>query len=218
MRREWSRRVEAEYGSAAIAQHLTLWLIQIGASPDLIRTGLRIVDDELVHAGECHQVVVACGAGAIMLDRDRLALQRHPGEPLEHDVLRACLSVFCLGETVAVPLFRALRDGCSVPLARRVLTRVLRDEVRHREFGWTLLEWLVALPLGAALITLAERELPAMLASVRDSYAPAHSEPCSGPERAWGLMPGASYREVFERTVEREYVPRFARLQIRCAG
>ncbi len=30
---EWLRRVEAEYRSAAIAQHLTLWLTQIGASP-----------------------------------------------------------------------------------------------------------------------------------------------------------------------------------------
>ena len=36
VRAEWARRVEAEYRSAAITQHLTLWLIQMGASPDLI--------------------------------------------------------------------------------------------------------------------------------------------------------------------------------------
>ena len=30
MRSEWARRVEQEYRSASIAQHLTLWLIQIG--------------------------------------------------------------------------------------------------------------------------------------------------------------------------------------------
>ena len=50
VRSEWLRRVEAEYRSAAITQHLTLWLIQIGASPDLLRAGLRIAGDELTHA------------------------------------------------------------------------------------------------------------------------------------------------------------------------
>jgi hypothetical protein len=34
VRDEWLRRVEAEYRSAVIAQHLGLWLLQIGASPD----------------------------------------------------------------------------------------------------------------------------------------------------------------------------------------
>src|SRR5579883_1834465 len=50
VRSEWLRRVEAEYRSAALTQHLTLWLIQVGASPDLVRAGLRIVRDEMTHA------------------------------------------------------------------------------------------------------------------------------------------------------------------------
>ncbi|MEO7331341.1 MAG: ferritin-like domain-containing protein, partial [Minicystis sp.] len=47
VRGEWLRRVQAEYRSAAVTQQLTLWLIQMGASPDLISAGLRIVRDEL---------------------------------------------------------------------------------------------------------------------------------------------------------------------------
>ena len=39
VRGEWRARIAAEYGSAAITQHLVLWLIQIGASPDLIDAG-----------------------------------------------------------------------------------------------------------------------------------------------------------------------------------
>lgn len=50
--------------------------------------------------------------------------------------------VFCLGETVAVRLFKRLREGATVPVARAALDRVLTDEVRHRDFGWLLLEWL----------------------------------------------------------------------------
>src|SRR5262245_36128671 len=58
---EWLRRVEAEYRSAARTQHLTLWLIQIGASPDLVRAGLRIAGDEIVHAEMSHRVFLAAG-------------------------------------------------------------------------------------------------------------------------------------------------------------
>ena len=67
---EWLRRVEAEYHSAAAAQHYTLWLIQAGASPDLIRDGLRIVEDELTHAELSYQVYKAAGGSSMpKLDR-----------------------------------------------------------------------------------------------------------------------------------------------------
>ena len=82
---EWLRRVEAEYRSAAITQHLTLWLIQIGASPDLIHAGLRIVKDELAHAELSHRAFVAGGGtGAPELVREvrqvRLAKQQIVGQ------------------------------------------------------------------------------------------------------------------------------------------
>src|SRR5690606_14127985 len=110
---EWLRRVEAEYRSAAITQHLTLWLIQIGASPDLISDGLRIVEDELAHAELSHAVFTdGGGTQAPHIVRESLALTRCPGDPLEIDVLRAGVDVFCLGESVAVPMFKDLRDKC----------------------------------------------------------------------------------------------------------
>src|SRR5690242_6190589 len=136
VRGEWLRRVEAEYRSAAITQHLTLWLLQIGASPDLVRAGLRIAADEIDHAELSHEVFQdAGGTAAPALARESLELRRTPGAPLEHDVARIGVEVFCLGETVAVPLFRELRAECTVPGARRALDRILRDEVRHRDFG-----------------------------------------------------------------------------------
>jgi len=106
VRTEWMRRVEAEYTSAAVTQHVTLWLIQIGASPDLIHGGMRIADDEIVHAELSHEAYVeAGGAQALQLVRERLGLRRTESDPLEYDVTRVALNTFCLGETVAVPLF-----------------------------------------------------------------------------------------------------------------
>lgn len=216
---EWQRRIHAEYRSLAITQHLGLWLTQIGASPDLIREGLRIADDELAHAELSHQVVVAAGgtAAPLLLDRTELGLSIHGDEAREASVLRACVGIFCLGETVAVPLFKELRSGCTVAVARRALDRILRDEVRHRDFGWALLAWLLGTPHAEALREQLERELPDLFSGVHTSYASPGTRPeeeMDPADRAWGLMPTALYRTTVERTFERDYLPRFTRLQI----
>ena len=216
VRSEWLRRVEAEYRSAVLTQELCLWLMQIGASPDLIRAGLRIVRDELRHADLCHRTFLeAGGEGGPTLPRETLRLDRRAAEPLEYDVTRVCVDAFCLGETVAVPLFTRLRKGCTVPGPRRVLDRVLLDEVRHRDFGWALLGWLLELPMGAELRALVQRELPRYFMRMRRAYGSASTNTTmDDADRAWGLMPPAEYAEVLERTVERDWIARFARFDL----
>jgi hypothetical protein len=218
VRREWLRRVEAEYRSAVITHNLVLWLLQLGASPDLIELGLRIVSDELAHANLSYRTFVAArGEGGPSLIRETLGLARDERTPLELDVVRAAVEVFCLGETVAVPLFAELRRPCVVPSARRALDRILRDEVRHRDFGWLLLGWLLDQPYGERLRVTVTSELPAMFERLRRSYGVAHaSAPRTMPEdeRAWGLMPVGLYGDILERAVTRDYEPRFAKLGI----
>ena len=210
---EWRARIAAEYTSAAVTQQLVLWLIQAGAPPDLIDAGLAIVGDELVHSRMSHDVYVAAGGTeAPALDRDALGLPRRGS--LEHDILHAAVRVFCLGETVAVPLFSHLRESCTEPVARTALDRILRDEVRHRDFGWDLLDWLVTVVEGAAAIV--ERELPAMLAELHDSYGTGNPVVAKdageiGPaERAWGLAPPREYAAILAETIEKDYRSRFA--------
>ena len=218
VRDEWQARIAAEYGSAAITQHLVLWMIQIGASPDVIEDGLRIVADELAHARLSHEVYAdAGGTEAPQIDRGNLELPRRAHLPLEHDVLRAVVRIFCLGETVAVPLFSHLRSACTVPSARAALDRVLRDEVRHRDFGWTALDWLLTTPFAEQIPTLVEVELPGMFAELERSYGagnPAHDDDAtrmiSESDRAWGLAPPNEYADILHRTYTRDWQPRFA--------
>jgi len=214
--------VEAEYRSAAITQHLTLWLIQVGASPDLVKAGMRIAGDEMTHASMSHRVFGAAGGeGGPRLVRETLELTRREGEPLEHDVARVAVDVFCLGETVAVPLFKELREACSVPVARRALDRILRDEVRHRDFGWSLLAWLLEHPLAPSIRAVVEAELAGWFRGVRAAYAPpprgSEASP-SAEDRAWGLMPVASYRAAVDKAWRRDWQPRFAGLGIDAAA
>jgi hypothetical protein len=216
VRAEWRARIAAEYTSATITQHLVLWLMQAGAPPDLIDAGLVIVGDELVHSRMSHETYVAAsGTTPPALDRDQLGL-RSSGAGVELDILRVALEVFCLGETVAVPLFKHLREPCTVAPARAALDRILRDEVRHRDFGWDLLDWLAITPLAGAIGGFAARELPRMFARLDASYGRGNSAVArddgamTEAERAWGLAPPREYAEILARTLDKEWKPRFA--------
>ncbi|CAN5731068.1 hypothetical protein BH09MYX1_BH09MYX1_52680 [soil metagenome] len=210
---EWRARIAAEYTSATLTQSLVLWMMQAGGPPDVIDAGLVIVSDELVHSRMSHDVYVAAGGvEAPVLRRDRLGVERREAI-LEADILRTSVRSFCLGETIAVPLFRRLRERCTVPVAREALDRILRDEVRHRDFGWDVLDWLCATdPSVPARVT---AMLPRMLADLEASYGgknvviSSDDGAMSDDDRAWGLAPPREYAEIFERTIDREYRPRF---------
>ena len=132
---------------------------------------------------------------------------------LEVDILRAAVRVFCLGETVAVPLFSHLRASCTEPVARAALDRILRDEVRHRDFGWDLLDWLSTILDAPALVT---PTLPALLRDLESSYGTGNPTVATDDgemtpaERAWGLAPPRDYAAILAETVEKDYRPRFA--------
>jgi hypothetical protein len=220
VRAEWRARIAAEYTSAAVTHHLVLWLIQAGAPPDLIHDGLAIVTDELAHSRMSADVFASAGGtDAPAIDQNALGLSR-AGE-LHDDILRVAVRVFCLGETVAVPLFAHLREACTQPAARAALDRILRDEVRHRDFGWDLLDWCIAADAGAPARV--ESALPAMLVEVEASYGTANAAVAeddgamTDDERAWGLAPPREYAEILARTIEKEFSPRFAARGIRVA-
>jgi len=214
---DWRGRIEAEYRSAAIAQETVLWLIRIGASPDLVRAGNRIVDDELVHAEMSRAVWTAAGGSeSFAVDRDSLALPR-AHKALEHDVVAAIVRVFCLGETVAVPLFANLRRRTTVPIARRALDRILEDEVRHRDFGWLALAWLLDRPDADDLRAVIDAGLPQWIAALERNYGDdldGGIEAVTPAERAWGVAPWKEFATILHRAYVRDYRSRFARLGI----
>jgi hypothetical protein len=216
VRQEWRARIAAEYTSAAITQQLVLWLIQAGAPPDLIEAGLAIVADELVHSQLSHAVYTeAGGSQPPAIDRTQLGIAR-THDVLELDILRAAVRVFCLGETVAVPLFSHLRERCTQTTARAALDRILRDEVRHRDFGWDLLDWLCASPIGEQVPQLVGAQLPAMFAELEQSYGTGNETIANDDgemteaERAWGLAPPREYAEILAQTIDKDYRPRFS--------
>jgi hypothetical protein len=216
-RAEWAARVRAEYGSAAVTARLLHWMVQLGLERPLIDTAQRILADELDHADLSHEVLVAIGGADQPQQQELAALDSPllPQGPLA-SLLRAGLYHFCLGETLAVPLFSAMREGCTHPTAREALDRILRDEAVHRAFGWSLLDSLLAIdPEGVRAWS--AQALPAMLEDFRLAYASSPPSPLSPEERAVGLIAPEDYARIFEE-VRRDWLgPQWARRGIATA-
>lgn len=219
----WTRRIASEYGSGALTLQLAHWLTVLGAPSALVLAAMDIARDELDHAERCAAVARAAGADPQpVLAREALVFPADPVAPLEEAVLGTLLRSFCIGETLAVPLFRAMRDGCAVPLARETLDAILVDEARHREFSWIALAWLLGGPAGPDLRARAGQTAARMLGrrmqQCSTPLAEVLADTITAEQRAWGLITRARYREVALAAVDHELAPRFRRLGIDIAA
>jgi hypothetical protein len=97
-------------------------------------------------------------------------------------------------------------------VTRAFFDRVLRDEVRHRDFGWLLLDWLLATPQADAVREVIVHELPGRYRQHHRRYVPAvaRERALTDSEIAWGLLPDEDYARVMDRAGPRDLVPRFA--------
>lgn len=209
-RQEWANRVRAEYTSAATTAQVLQWSIRFGVPRPLLDTARRIVGDELDHAALSHACLVAVGgSGPLDLDEAGLAVAI-PAEGALAGLVDATLHSFLFGETLAVPLFHAMREGASHPAACAALDRILCDEAAHRAFGWELLDALLALdPPGVR--GRVEARLPEVTAWFRHAYGGVpDSAPLLEEERAVGLLPPARYRALFAQTLAGGLTRRFA--------
>ena len=206
---EWRNRVVAEYTSAAITARVLHLGIICGLDRELLSTCMRVVSDELDHAALCDEARVAFGDADMPLGLDigRLAPPVEPDGPLA-DLLDHIVSSFCLGETFAVPLFAAMREGTDHPAADPVLTRVLQDEAVHRRFGWEALDALLAIDPDGARARVAER-LPRYIDNYRRAYRDLPpSPPLTDDERRCGLLPLADYARIHDDTLAGVILPR----------
>jgi hypothetical protein len=204
----WLNQTGAEYNSSARTIHLVHWMQQVAMSPDLIREAISIADDEMVHAQLCYAVAAEAGCTS-GLPYDDLSLSL--GERFDDhrkNVLYVLVESYCFGETVAVPLFSAMRKHTQHPAALAVYDQVLEDEPRHAAFGWLALAWCDEM-WPETRSWLAEI-VPDALSSMRAAYhvSSEYEPPLSGQEKAWGMMPKRQYQEVLDKTIKGTFTER----------
>lgn len=207
---EWSARVAAEYRSAALTAQVLHWAVLAAFPEELLHTALRIVRDELDHASLSHQCLVELGGADVPVPLDVAGLAEPPTDGVLGGLVDSVVKNFCLGETFAVPLFDAMRRNATHPAVRPVITRVLKDEAVHRQFGWDALDELLGRDPGVAARVAAR--LPGWIDAFREAYAPdADGEALTDEERAAGLLDLQRYREVFWTTLQGDVATKLER-------
>jgi hypothetical protein len=213
VRTEWGRRVWAETNSAGVAAQLFSALVELQAPHALLTANQRIVEDELRHAADSQRVFGAAGGTPRSLEA--LRMPAGPAVPADWDALQravgVCCGAFCCGETVAVPLFLGMFRRARHPDAQQVLRGILRDEGRHRAFGWTTLRWLKGRLRTRTLQAWARQRARDAVMDVVAAYSGGTWEP-NGDESRWGVMGGGDYRRVVRKTAATVMVPRFRAL------
>jgi hypothetical protein len=214
LQREWKARIVAEYHSAAFTAELVYLLIRLGAPYELLYTAHRIIKDELVHAERSFTMFQALGGQEQLVElRDEtLRLPVYSSDTFTQ-VTCTALQLFCLGETFAVPLFREMARRTKHHKATLVLRRILKDESVHREFGWSLLDYLLARDREATQ-EIASAHVGDFLRQYQQGYGTDNAalpESVGPKEEGYGLMPRSSYVKVFNEALHQVILPRFAK-------
>jgi hypothetical protein len=133
----WLREALAEHASIATFARLSLELVALGATSGLVAECHRAAADEARHAQLCFAVAAAYGAEP--LDPGPLGASLS----IDLDLVRLATESFVdgsIGEAIAAAIAGARAATTSDEQVRGVLEIIARDEARHAELGWAIVE------------------------------------------------------------------------------
>jgi hypothetical protein len=188
---EWERAAQDECASVPAFLHLAAELLAHDAPDTLIERCLAAAEDEMIHAHLAAELASRYLASRVYPTYPDVAPR--PALPGRAGLVRLATESWldgCLGEGVAAARAgRASRlDGDAE--AQRVQRVVARDEARHAELGWSILQW--ATEIGGDDVRDAVRGL-------RDVEMDASSTEGSATTERYGRLGPARVREVTEQ-------------------
>ncbi len=201
-RRNWTSAAFQEHRTA-VACALTLRaLLEARAPLDLVALASRFPLDEVVHVELCSRMAMELGGGTELLHDPSLMILDAPRE--HPPLLRAAELVvryFCVGEALSIPMLRGAWHAANHPLARAVLSRIVRDEAAHGTFGWTFLDWAGPDLDDAARSHLATVAHDALLQMARAWEQVAAAPQAGSGVNALGWMRSGPYLELARRSL-----------------
>ncbi len=203
----WRDRMASEHASARVFAAMVPRLMQVGVAPRHLAAVAAMIGQELDHAVLCARVVTALGGEAEVPLPPLTPMPAHEDATPVEALLRDVISVSCCSETVAVALVATEREQAGSPALRRVLEKILADEVKHARFGWRLLD-----ELGPTLDTRTRRRLSAYLVAAFEHQIAFHApflQLPSASDRAvsLGAPDGPSNWQVFLDIITQVTIP-----------
>lgn len=213
-RRQWSQRAVAEYQSTAQFAQLLHRLTLVGAPIEMIGAATRLATDECRHAELCAKLADVLGGCDAQITHRGLSMFEDV-DGLATQCALTILTVCCFGETLSVPMLRALSVAATDPLAERVATIIAGDEEYHSRFGWEALSWFCG-ELDDARRREVESHLPGLFGHFEKicHASPSVFERLAGGEVTieqaednLGTLPSDGYAAIFYSTVEETLLP-----------
>ncbi len=204
----WRARMVSEYVSARIFSALVPQAMRAALPHPSVRALTQMATEEVRHAELCAEVVRGLGAEPVApMPEDLAPVPEHrDADPLEA-ILRNAIAVGCCSETVAVALVGAERELAATPALARLLRSILRDEVGHARFGWSLLE-RSASRLDAGQLRRLSFHLVTIFRHQLATYAPLRDLPgASDAAVSVGIMDGPATFRLVAETLARVTVP-----------
>lgn len=204
----WSRRAWGEYGAISESPALQIRFCQERREPDLRFFFTIRTQEESRHAEACY--LMAEKLGGYIQEPVKFDFQ---GSVSTHGVRKMALdpaisleaiiaSLVCAAEEIAFDVFKHLIEITPNPVARRVLTMIMRDEVRHCAFGWAYMESRVA-HLSPKELKIVEEAVVTMIQKVElNGYHSAWLAPDNPASRAEIEADTLTYQAGLGATVE----------------
>lgn len=160
----WVADALDEHAAIAAFARLSLALLGVGAPPSLIEATQRASLDEIRHAQLCF--ALARSYSNLPLGPDVLPAALAPIElrSLEQ-IAVACLRDGCLGEGFAAALADHASERARESEVRAAHAEIARDESRHAELAWQIVDWCLRQGGVSVLVALTEarERLPRLL-------------------------------------------------------
>lgn len=192
----WLEAARAESASVPAFLALARDLRGIGAPPALGRRAVLAARDEVRHAHLCEDLASRAAAVSFATVRPPTPHARRE----EHTALLTRLALEswhdgCLGEGTAAARARLGFRRCKDPRARHALGHIARDEQRHAELAWSVLEYAVSVGGRAVRDALGEALALPSLAPGED----AETQGANEVERAeWSALGRLDYTAVLQ--------------------
>lgn len=208
---EWKARTLAEYRAASVAGELLLWLMRLGFSSEIIQQCHKVLGEELEHSDICWEVYATLGGEDDPLEcaEGSLVIPHAFGEPTFDRLVLFVIDHFCIGETLAAPLFQAMTDKVAKAGPKTAVKRLAKDTAGHKEFGWAVLDEAIEQD-DSYVLNLAKKHIPTFLTRVENAWGhipDGWKEPVGPEEGKYGLIPRAVYKRIFYQEIAESVLP-----------
>jgi hypothetical protein len=137
----WAEVAALEHASVASFARFGAQLLALGAPPELLRASKQAALDEIEHARLAYGLASAYAGRSI--GPGQLDLGGVSTTASWREVVASLIQEACVGETLGVAEAMAAAESARVPAVRRVLERIVADELRHARLAWRSLKWLL---------------------------------------------------------------------------